>query len=105
QALRDAYTKATGESVVPDPAVFSYEGVRTVAEALAKGGSNRGNLPDNIRKVNIADTGVGSLKFGADGSRIGGRLYIFTITDGKPKYTTSYEQTGPAAVREVPLGG
>lgn len=104
-ALRAAYTKATGESVVPDPAVFSYEGVRAVAEALALGGSGRGDLPEYLRKIDIADTGVGSLKFAADGSRIGGKLYIFKVTDGKPSYTTSYEQTGPTSVKEVPLGG
>lgn len=104
KSLREAYTKATNESVVPDPAVFSYEGVRAVAEALALGGSNRADLPEYLRKIDIADTGVGSLKFAADGSRIGGRLYIFTITDGQPKFTTSYEQTGPVTVKEVPLG-
>jgi len=102
-SLRDTYTKATGESVVPDPAVFAYEGVRAVAEALAAGAKGREDLPDALRKINIADTGVGALSFGPDGSRIGGRLYIFTVKAGKPEYTTSYEQTGPMEVKEVPL--
>lgn len=103
QSLRDGYTKATGESVVPDPAVFSYEGVRAVATALAAGASTRDDLPEYLRRITIADTGVGSLRFGADGSRIGGRLYVFRIVNGTPDYFTSYEQTGPTEVREAPL--
>lgn len=103
KSLRDSYTKATGESVVPDPAVFAYEGVRAVAEALAAGAKGRDDLPDALRRIDIADTGVGALRFGADGSRIGGRLYVFTIKAGKPEYTTSYEQTGPTEVKETPL--
>ena len=38
-------------------------------------------------------------------SRIGGRLYLYKITNGSPQYFTSYEQTGPMDVKEVPLGG
>ncbi|MDQ2825415.1 MAG: ABC transporter substrate-binding protein [Actinomycetota bacterium] len=103
-SLRAGYMKATGESVVPDPAVFSYEGVRAVAAALADGAKGRQDLPDHLRRINIADTGVGSLRFGADGSRIGGRLYVFRVNNGKPEYFTSFEQTGPQEVKEVPLG-
>jgi branched-chain amino acid transport system substrate-binding protein len=103
KALRAAYTKATTESVVPDPAVFAYEGVKAVAAALADGAANRQELVAKLHSVSIADTGVGPLSFAPDGSRIGGRLYIFTIKGGKPEFTTGYEQTGPRAVKEVPL--
>jgi hypothetical protein len=48
---------------------------------------------------------VATLKFAPDGSRLGGRLYLYKITNGSPQYFTSYEQTGPMDVKEVPLGG
>jgi branched-chain amino acid transport system substrate-binding protein len=103
KSLREAYARATGESVVPDPAVFAYEGVRAVAAALAAGARGREDLADHLRRIDIPDTGVGSLRFAADGSRIGGRLYVFRVTNGRPEYFTSYEQTGPMEVREVKL--
>ena len=105
RSLRDRYTAATGQSVVPDPAVFSYEGVRAVAAAFAAGATGRSDLPQFLRRISIDDTGVGALKFGEDGSRIGGRLYVFKITGGKPEYFRGYEQTGPRAVKEIPLTG
>jgi branched-chain amino acid transport system substrate-binding protein len=100
--LRNAYKAATGESVVPDPAAFSYEGVKAVAAAYADGAGGRGDLADHLHKVSIADTGVGPLSFAADGSRIGGRLYIFKVENGQPVISTGYEQTGPQAVKELP---
>jgi len=103
KALRTAYTKATAESVVPDPAVFAYEGVKAVAAALADGAATRQDLVTKLHSVSIADTGVGPLSFATDGSRIGGRLYVFTVKDGVPQFTTGYEQTGPKAVKEIPL--
>jgi len=103
KSLRAAYTKASGESVVPDPAVFAYEGVKAVAAALADGAGNRQELVTKLHSISIADTGVGPLSFGPDGSRIGGRLYIFTVKNGKPEFTTGYEQTGPKSVKEIPL--
>jgi branched-chain amino acid transport system substrate-binding protein len=102
-ALRSAYTKATGDSVVPDPAVFAYEGVKAVAAALADGATSRDDLADHLHAINITDTGVGPLKFAADGSRIGGLLYLFKVTNGVPQYFTAYQQTGPMEVKEVPL--
>jgi len=104
-SLRQRYTSATGQSVVPDPAVFSYEGVRAVAAAFAAGATGRSDLPQFLRRVSIDDTGVGALRFGDDGSRIGGRLYVFRIADGKPQFFRGYEQTGPRAVKEIPLTG
>jgi branched-chain amino acid transport system substrate-binding protein len=104
KSLRAAYTEATGESVLPDAAVFSYEGVRAVAAALADGARGRDDLADHLHAISIPDTGVGSLKFAPDGSRLGGRLYLFKVTGGTPRYFTSYEQTGPMDVREVSLG-
>ncbi len=102
-SLRDRYRAATGQSVLPDPAAFSYEGVRAVAAALAAGASGRSDLPRFLREISIPDTGVGSLAFGEDGSRIGGRLYVFKITGGKPEFFVGYEQTGPRAVKEIAL--
>ena len=104
RSLRDRYKQATDESVTPDPAVFAYEGVRAVAAALAAGARSREDLPDHLRRIDISDTGVGSLRFAPDGSRIGGRLYVFRITDGQPRYVAAYEQTGPMEVKEVTLG-
>jgi branched-chain amino acid transport system substrate-binding protein len=105
RSLHDRYTRLTGASVVPDPAVFSYEGVRAVAAAFADGAAGRADLASHIHRISIADTGVGPLRFAADGSRIGGRLYVFKITDGKPAYFRGYEQTGPRSVAVIPLGG
>ncbi|MGI9023413.1 MAG: ABC transporter substrate-binding protein, partial [Acidimicrobiales bacterium] len=102
-ALRQAYIAATQESVVPDPAVFAYEGVLAVAAGFADGAATRLDLSDHIHAISIADTGVGPLKFGPDGSRLGGRLYIFQIVGGVPVFTTGYEQTGPMAVAEIRL--
>jgi len=102
-ALRNAYTATTKESVVPDPAVFAYEGVQAVAAGFADGAGTRLDLSDHLHKISIADTGVGPLKFAPDGSRVGGRLYIFQIQGGKPIFTTGYEQTGPKEVKEISL--
>jgi branched-chain amino acid transport system substrate-binding protein len=105
RSLRERYTRTTGESVVPDPAVFAYEGVRAVAAAFAAGASGRSDLAEHIRRISIDDTGVGPLRFAQDGSRIGGRLYVFRITDGRPEFIRGYEQTGPREIKEIPLTG
>ncbi|MEA2900240.1 MAG: branched-chain amino acid transport system substrate-binding protein [Actinomycetota bacterium] len=102
-SLRDRYLAATGQSVIPDPAVFAYEAVRAVAAAFADGARGRADLASYLHEIDIADTGVGPLKFATDGSRIGGRLYVFRITGGRPVFFAGYEQTGPRAVREIPL--
>jgi len=102
-ALREAYTAATNETVVPDPAVFAYEGVQAVAAGLADGAGTRLDLSDHLHKISIADTGVGPLSFAPDGSRVGGRLYIFQVQGGTPVFTTGYEQTGPKEIKEIPL--
>ena len=101
--LHDSYTAATSESLVPDPAAFSYEGVKAVAAALADGATGRDDLATHLHKIKIDDTGVGPLSFSADGSRVGGRLYIFKITAGNPVFTTGYEQTGPKEIKEISL--
>jgi branched-chain amino acid transport system substrate-binding protein len=102
-ALRTSYQAATGESVVPDPAAFAYEGVKAVAAAFADGATGRDDLADHLHSIKIDDTGVGPLSFAADGSRVGGILYVFTVKDGKPVFTTGYQQTGPDAVSKVAL--
>ncbi len=101
--LADAYAKQTGESIVPDPAVFAYEGVVAVAPALADGATGAKAMAEPLHRITIADTGVGPLRFGPDGSRLGGRLYVFRIQGGKPVFTGGYEQTGATAVKAVPL--
>lgn len=102
-ALRTDYKAATGESVVPDPAAFAYEGVEAIAAAFADGASGRSDLATHLHSIKIADTGVGPLSFGPDGSRIGGILYVFTIKNGVPDFTAGYEQTGPTTVTKVAL--
>ena len=74
-----------------------------MAAAFADGASGRADLSSHLHRIDVADTGVGPLKFAADGSRIGGRLYVYRITGGRPVYFTGYEQTGPKSVREIPL--
>ena len=103
RSLRERYRALTGESVVPDPAVFSYEGVRAVAAAFAAGATGRADLPMFLHRISIPDTGVGPLQFADDGSRIGGRLYVFRIANGKPEFFRGYEQTGPRAVKVIPV--
>lgn len=102
-ALRSAYEKATGQSVIPDPAAFSYESVLAVAAAFADGATGRSDLAAHLHRISLADTGLGPLSFAPDGSRLGGTLYVFTITDGKPVFSAGYEQTGPDAVKRVAL--
>lgn len=101
--LHAAYQKATGESVLPDPAAFTYEAVTAVAAAYAAGASGRDDLAEQLHRVQLKDTGIGSLRFADDGSRLGGRLYVFTIEGGKPKFRTGYEQTGPTSVERIEL--
>ena len=103
RALREAYTAATGDPALPLPAAFAYEGVQAVAAAFAHGATGRLDLSDHLHEIALADTGVGPLQFSADGSRIGGRLTVFTIAGGTPVARAGFEQTGPAAVREVAL--
>ena len=102
-ALRSAYQSATSESVVPDPAAFAYEGVKAVAAAFADGAAGRDDLADHLHRIKIDDTGVGPLSFAADGSRVGGILYVFSVKGGKPVFTAGYQQTGPDAVTKVKL--
>jgi branched-chain amino acid transport system substrate-binding protein len=105
RSLHDRYVAATGQSVIPDPAVFAYEGVRAVAAAFAAGATGRADLATSLHRISIDDTGVGPLRFGEDGSRLGGRLYVFRIAGGKPEFFRAYEQTGPKAIQEIPLTG
>ncbi|HYX44051.1 MAG TPA: ABC transporter substrate-binding protein [Acidimicrobiales bacterium] len=103
KALREAYTAATGDPALPLAAAFAYEGMQAVAAGFAHGATGRLDLSDHLHEIALADTGVGPLKFSPDGSRIGGRLTVFTIANGTPVARAGYEQTGPAAVREVAL--
>ncbi|HEX2192694.1 MAG TPA: ABC transporter substrate-binding protein [Acidimicrobiales bacterium] len=102
-ALQQAYRAATGAPSVPEAAAFAYEAVHAVAAGFADGASDRLGLSDHIHRISLPDTGVGPLGFSPDGSRIGGRLVVFTVVNGTPVPRTGYEQTGPAAVQEVAL--
>lgn len=102
-ALRDAYKAATGESVVPDPAAFAYEGIKAIAAAFADGATGRKDLAGHLHKIKLDDTGVGPLSFADDGSRVGGILYVFTVTHGVPVFRAGYQQTGPTEVAKVDL--
>jgi branched-chain amino acid transport system substrate-binding protein len=102
-ALREAYTAATGDPTLPPPAAFAYEAVHAVAAGFAHGATGRLDLSDHLHEIAIADTGVGPLQFSPDGSRIGGRLTVFTIANGTPVIRAGYEQAGPSEVREVAL--
>lgn len=101
--LRAAYQQATGEKVLPDPAAFTYESVLAVAAAFADGASGRKDLAEHVHAISLADTGVGPLAFSADGSRKGGRLYVFRIEKGAPRFLRGYEQTGPLTIKEIDL--
>jgi branched-chain amino acid transport system substrate-binding protein len=103
QALRAAYTAATGDPGLPTPAAFAYEAVQAVAAAFAHGATGRLDLSDHLHEIALPDTGLGPLQFSPDGSRIGGRLTVFVIANGTPVARAGFEQAGPAAVREVAL--
>lgn len=102
-SLRTSYKAATGQSVVPDPAAFAYEGIRAVAASYANGATGRKDLATHLHRIKIDDTGVGPLSFAADGSRVGGILYVFTIKGGVPMFTGGYQQTGPDTVTRLAL--
>jgi len=103
RSLQAAWTAETREAVIPDPAAFAYEGVQAVAAAFADGAAGRLEVSDHLHRISLADTGVGPLRFSPDGSRLGGRIYVFQVVAGKPIYRTAYEQAGPTAVKEVGL--
>jgi ABC-type branched-subunit amino acid transport system substrate-binding protein len=103
KALVASFKKGTTETVVPDPAAFTYEGIQAIAKAFELGASGRDDLASYLHRVDLADTGVGALKFDAGGARLGGRLWVFTVRDGKLTFTGGYEQTGPTETREIPL--
>ena len=103
KALREAYTAATGDPTLPLAAAFAYEAVHAVAAAFARGATGRLDLSDHLHELTLPDTGVAPLQFSPDGSRIGGRVTVFTIAGGTPVARAGFEQSGPTAVREVAL--
>lgn len=103
RSLLAAWTAATKEVVLPEPAAYAYEGVQAVAAAFADGAGGRVEVSDHLHRIALADTGVGPLRFSPDGSRLGGRIYVVQVVAGKPTYRTAYEQAGPTSVREVAL--
>lgn len=103
QALRNAYRARYGTDVIPDPASFTYEAVVAVATALQSSPADRTQLAGALHGLSIADTGVGSLSFASDGTRLNGYLWYFTVRGGRFDFQTGYRQTAPRTVEEVPL--
>ena len=78
--------------VVPDPGAFAWEAIHAIAAAVAAGGVTRASLARELHSVSIADTGIGPLRFDSSGARVGGRLWIFRIDNGKFNFIAGYEQ-------------
>lgn len=103
QDLFAAWEAAYGTNIVPDAGAFTYESVLAIGQALEAGASGRDDLAGYIHDVSIEDTGVGPLSFTPEGARIGGRLWIFQIEDGKFVFRNGYAQHGVFDLEEIPL--
>ncbi|MBJ7610126.1 MAG: ABC transporter substrate-binding protein [Candidatus Dormibacteraeota bacterium] len=101
--LRSIYSAKFHTDVIPDPTAFTYEAVIGVARAMESGPSDRTQLGAAIHNVQLADTGVGPLRFDPSGARLGGTLWYFHVANGAFVFDTGYRQTAPLAVHEVPL--
>lgn len=90
-------------TVIADASAFAYESITAIANAFAAGAHGRSDLAQYLHQIKIADTGVAPLSFGADGSRKGGRLWIFQINGGSFVFKTGYVQNGVFDIQETPL--
>ena len=88
---------------VPDPAVFSYEGVRAVAAALAAGASGRSDLPRFLREIDIADTGVGSLSSRRTAPASAGGCTSSRSPAASPSSSSATSRRGRGRCKEIPL--
>jgi branched-chain amino acid transport system substrate-binding protein len=100
-SLRDAYRVATGSTALPDAAAFSYEAVLAVASAVSSGARDRALLPAYLHRLQLADTGLGPLRFDADGARLGGRIWIVRVRAGGLAVVGGYVQTGAREVERI----
>ena len=100
-SLRDAYREATGSAALPDAAAFSYEAVLAVASAISSGARDRATLPAYLHRLQLSDTGLGPLRFDADGARLGGRIWIVRVRAGGLAVIGGYVQTGARDVERV----
>jgi branched-chain amino acid transport system substrate-binding protein len=100
-SLRDAYRVETGSTALPDAAAFSYEAVLAVASAVSSGARDRATLPAYLHRLQLSDTGLGSLRFDADGARLGGRIWIVRARASGLAVVGDYVQTGAREVERV----
>jgi branched-chain amino acid transport system substrate-binding protein len=101
-SLRDAYREATGSTTLPDAAAFSYEAVLAVASAISSGARDRAVLPAYLHRLQLSDTGLGPLRFDADGARVGGRIWIVRVRAGALVIEGGgYVETGARDVERV----
>ena len=101
--LRSIYSARFHTDVVPDPTAFTYEAVIAVAKAMESGPSDRTQLGAALHNVQVADTGVGPLRFDPSGARLGGTLWYFHVANGGFVFDSGYRQTAPTTVQLVPL--
>jgi ABC-type branched-subunit amino acid transport system substrate-binding protein len=101
--LRSEYSERFHTDVLPDPTAFTYEAVIAIAKAMESGPQDRTHLAALLHGVQVADTGVGSLRFDPSGARLGGVLWYYHVAGGRFVFDTGYRQIAPAAVQEVPL--
>lgn len=101
--LRAEYSARFHTEVIPDPTSFTYEAIIAISRALQTGPSDRTRLAAALHTVQIADTGVGSLRFDVSGARLGGILWYYHVADGAFRFDTGYRQTAPTAVQEIAL--
>jgi branched-chain amino acid transport system substrate-binding protein len=101
--LRSIYSARFHTDVIPDPTAFTYEAVIAVARAMESGPSDRTQLGAALHSVQVADTGVGPLRFDPSGARLGGTLWYYHVANGAFVFDTGYRQTAATAVQEVPL--
>jgi branched-chain amino acid transport system substrate-binding protein len=98
-----AWRAKYGTNVVPDPGAFAWAGINAVVAAVAAGGTTRASLADHLHSINLSDTSTGPLSFTSSGSRVGGRLWIYRIKDGKFDFFTGYGQKAIFDIVRIPL--
>ena len=101
QKLLTAWQAKYNTSVIPDSGAFAWEAIHAIAAAVAAGGVTRESLARELHSVSIADTGIGSLRFDGSGARVGGRLWIFRIDNGKFNVIAGYEQQAQFTVVKI----
>jgi branched-chain amino acid transport system substrate-binding protein len=103
QQLVAAWQAKYGTDVVPDPGAFAWAAIHAVAAAVAAGGSTRASLADHLHSIYLKDTSTGPLSFTASGARVGGRLWLYQIKNGKFDFFTGYGQKAIFDIVRIPL--